>query len=160
MTEFEKFVQTVEALRDRQHGCLWDKEQTHESLKKCCVEEAAEVVCGINILSHTGNWENLKEELGDLLMQVVMHAQIAKEEGYFDIEDVIKGINDKMIRRHPHVFGDAKTFSKEEWERIKHEEKLGKEWMEDYLPGAFEEAKGLIDVAAKRKQEKRRGDKL
>ncbi|MCR5665317.1 MAG: nucleotide pyrophosphohydrolase [Eubacterium sp.] len=157
MTEFEKFLQTVAALRNPEHGCSWDKAQTHESLKRCCIEEAAEVVCGINILEKTGNYENLQEELGDLLMQVVMHAQIAAEEGYFTMDDVIRGINEKMIRRHPHVFGDAKYFSKEEWDRIKQEEKQGKEWMEDYLPDAFDESKELINAAVQRKQEKKAG---
>ena len=71
------------------------------------MEEAAEVVSGINILKETGNADNLKEELGDLLLQVVMHAQIAEEEGLFTMEDVIGGITEKMIRRHPHVFGET-----------------------------------------------------
>lgn len=86
-------------------GCPWDRVQTHESLKAACIEEAAEVVSGINILRNTGKAESLCEELGDLLLQVVMHAQIAEEEGLFTLEDVIRGINGKMIRRHPHIFG-------------------------------------------------------
>lgn len=95
-------------------GCPWDREQTHGSLKAACVEEAAEVVGGINILEQTGNAENLKEELGDLLLQVVMHAQIAKEEGLFTLEDVMRGITDKMIRRHPHVFGTTAVSGSDE----------------------------------------------
>ena len=78
MTEFDRFVNIIERLRAKD-GCPWDKKQTHRSLKKTCIEEAAEVVGGINILDKTGNADNLKEELGDLLMQVVLHAQIAKE---------------------------------------------------------------------------------
>lgn len=101
----EELMQTVAKLRAPQ-GCPWDRAQTHESLKAACVEEAAEVVCGINILSETGRAQSLMEELGDLLLQVVMHAQIAEEEGLFTMEDVIRGINRKMIRRHPHVFGE------------------------------------------------------
>ena len=87
-------------------GCPWDRVQTHESIKAACVEEAAEVLCGINILSETGDPRSLREELGDLLFQVVMHAQMAEEEGLFTLEDVIRGVNEKMLRRHPHVFGE------------------------------------------------------
>ena len=81
MTRFEEFENIVAKLR-APDGCPWDREQTHFSLKKPCIEEAAEVICGINILEETGNPDNLKEELGDLLLQVVMHAKIAEEEGW------------------------------------------------------------------------------
>ena len=88
-------------------------------------------------------------------MQVVMHARIAEEEGYFTMDDVIQTIIDKMIRRHPHVFGEAVVSDSGEvltkWDEIKKQEKAGKEWTEDYLPAAFEEAKELIDAAAERK---------
>ena len=154
MTKFEEFEQIIAKLR-APGGCPWDREQTHASLKKPCIEEAAEVICGINILEQTGDPENLKEELGDLLMQVVMHARIAEEEGYFTMDDVIQGIMDKMIRRHPHVFGEATVSGSGEvltkWDEIKKEEKVGKEWTEAYLPAAFDEAKELIDAAAERK---------
>lgn len=154
MTKFEEFEQIIAKLR-APGGCPWDREQTHASLKKPCIEEAAEVICGINILDQTGDPENLKEELGDLLMQVVMHARIAEEEGYFTMDDVIQGIVDKMIRRHPHVFGEATVSGSGEvltkWDEIKKEEKAGKEWTEAYLPAAFDEAKELIDAAAERK---------
>lgn len=154
MTKFEEFEQIIAKLR-APGGCPWDREQTHASLKKPCIEEAAEVICGINILDQTGDPENLKEELGDLLMQVVMHARIAEEEGDFTMDDVIQGIIDKMIRRHPHVFGDVTVSGSGEvlkkWDEIKNEEKAGKEWTEAYLPAAFDEAKELIDAAAERK---------
>lgn len=154
MTKFEEFEHIIAKLR-APDGCPWDREQTHASLKKPCIEEAAEVVCGINILEQTGDADNLKEELGDLLMQVVMHARIAEEEGYFTMDDVIQGIIDKMIRRHPHVFGEATVSGSGEvlkkWDEIKKEEKAGKEWTEAYLPAAFDEAKELIDAAAERK---------
>ena len=147
-------VQVIARLR-AEDGCPWDREQTHVSLKAACVEEAAEVVGGINILEQTGNAENLKEELGDLLLQVVMHAQIAEEEGLFTLEDVMRGITDKMIRRHPHVFGSAAVSGSDEvlvnWAEIKKQEKEGKEWMESYLSGAFDEAEELIGAAKKRK---------
>lgn len=154
MSRFEKLVNIVARLRSP-GGCPWDREQTHFSLKAACIEEAAEVVCGINILENTGNADNLKEELGDLLLQVVMHAQIAEEEGLFTIDDVIRGISEKMIRRHPHVFGEETVSDSGEaltkWSEIKKWEKAGKEWTEEYLPGAFDEAKELIEVAKRRK---------
>ncbi len=154
MTEFEKFEEIIARLR-AEDGCPWDREQTHTSLKPACIEEAAEVVCGINILDETGNPDNLKEELGDLLLQVVMHARIAEEEGLFTMNDVIKTVSEKMIRRHPHVFGDVSVNDSgdvlKNWADIKKEEKKGKEWMDKKLPDAFKEAKELIDVAAKRK---------
>ena len=154
MTEFEKFEEIIARLR-AEDGCPWDMEQTHTSLKPACIEEATEVVCGINILDETGNPDNLKEELGDLLLQVVMHATIAKEEGLFTMDDVIRTVSEKMIRRHPHVFGDVSVNDSGEvlknWNEIKKDEKKGKEWMDQKLPDAFNEAKELIDVAAKRK---------
>ena len=154
MTKFEEFQNIIARLR-APDGCPWDKEQTHSSLKAACIEEAAEVVCGINILEDTGNSDNLKEELGDLLLQVVMHAQIAEEAGLFTMDDVIQGISEKMIRRHPHVFGEETVSDSGEvldkWNDIKRNEKNGKEWMDNYLPAAFNEAKELIDKARKRK---------
>ena len=235
-------------------GCPWDRVQTHESIKAACVEEAAEVLCGINILSETGDPRSLREELGDLLFQVVMHAQMAEEEGLFTLEDVIRGVNEKMLRRHPHVFGEesirymppayirhmqekltaqetqnmqavrdnhdinslqdpqdmeqenktgkdqmhsknATAYSPDrpegpcsardgvsgsegthspqypakaaeeaqesplvllaDWKEIKKYEKEGREWEEDYLFRAFDEAEELIGVARKRKMEKK-----
>ena len=154
MTKFEEFQKIIARLRAKD-GCPWDREQTHTSLKPACIEEAAEVICGINILEETGDAENLQEELGDLLLLIVMHAQIAAEEGLFTMDDVIQGISDKMIRRHPHVFGEAVVSDSGEvltqWSDIKKQEKAGKEWTESYLPEAFEEAKELIDVAKRRK---------
>ena len=154
MDAFDEFVRVIARLR-AEDGCPWDREQTHTSLKLPCIEEAAEVICGINVLEETGNAENLKEELGDLLMQVVMHAQIAEEEGLFTIEDVIREITQKMVRRHPHVFGTAKAANSEEvliaWEKIKAKEKEGKEDVSVFLPAAMDEAKALIDSAKKRK---------
>ena len=154
MNEFDRLKQIIARLRG-EDGCPWDREQTHVSLKPACMEEAAEVVCGINILEDTGNGDNLKEELGDLLLQVVLHAQIAEEEGLFTLEDVCRGISEKMVRRHPHVFGGETVNQSGEvvtrWNDIKKAEKAGKEWTDDYLPEAFEEAKALIDAAKRRK---------
>lgn len=154
MTKFEEFEQVIARLR-APDGCPWDRAQTHASLKRTCIEEAAEVICGINILERTGDPDNLKEELGDLLMQVVMHARIAEEEGLFTMDDVIQSITDKMIRRHPHVFGTDKgpgdDGSQASWDEIKKQEKAGKEWTEEYLPEAFDESIELIRAAKKRK---------
>lgn len=154
MTKFEELENIIARLR-APDGCPWDREQTHSSLKAACIEEAAEVVCGINILEDIGNSDNLKEELGDLLLLIVMHAQIAEEEGLFTMDDVIQGISDKMIRRHPHVFGEETASDSEEvldkWNAIKKQEKTGKEWMENYLPDAFNEAEELIGKARERK---------
>lgn len=122
MKIFDEFVQTIATLRG-DGGCPWDMEQTHESLKECLTDEAQEVLDAIDAKDD----ENLCEELGDLLLQVVMHAQIAAEENRFTIEDVVRGVNEKMIRRHPHVFGDVKVDSLEDqlklWEEIKKQEK-------------------------------------
>ena len=154
MESFDEFRKVISRLR-AEDGCPWDREQTHSSLKPGCIEEAAEVICGINVLEETGNAENLKEELGDLLLQVVMHAQIAEEEGLFTLDDVIRAITEKMIRRHPHVFGSVHVSGSEEvllnWEQIKKKEKEGKEDVSSYLPRAMDEAKELIDAAKKRK---------
>lgn len=154
MSETEALLDVVRRLR-AEDGCPWDREQTHTSLKAACIEEAAEVICGINIYEETGNPENLCEELGDLLLQIVMHAEIASEEGLFTFEDVARTIREKMIRRHPHVFGNETAADSAEvlvrWEEIKKQEKAGKEWMASRLPDAFDEAERLISTARKRK---------
>ena len=154
MTEIDRLKGVVEKLRS-EDGCKWDRAQTHESLKPECIEEAAEAICGINILEETGDADNLKEELGDLLLQVMFHAVIAEEEGLFTFDDVCKVVSEKMIRRHPHVFSGVKYESDEElheaWAAIKKEEKAGKEWQEEYLRKAFVEAGELIGKAEERK---------
>ena len=154
MDSFDEFVKVIARLR-AEDGCPWDREQTHATLKAACIEEAAEVVCGINVLEETGNPENLKEELGDLLLQIVMHARIAEEEGLFTIDDVIRNVTEKMVRRHPHVFGTAKADTSAEvlkaWDEIKKKEKVGKADESAFLPAAMEESKNLIDTARKRK---------
>ena len=154
MVQIDRLKEIVEKLRS-ENGCSWDKKQTHESLKPGCVEEAAEVIGGINILTKTGDADNLKEELGDLLFQVMMHSVIAEEEGLFTFEDVAKTVSDKMVRRHPHVF-EGKVFESEEalhqaWAKIKKQEKEGREWYADYLPEAFREAHEYLEKAAERK---------
>ena len=132
----EDFLNIVETLRS-ENGCPWDRKQTHKSLKPCMMEEAAELVSSIRIYDTTGNAENMREELGDILLQVVMHSQIAKEEGLFTFGDVVQEVSAKMIRRHPHVFMDARTDGTEgvykNWDEIKRQEKEGKEWIESPL---------------------------
>ena len=118
MTEMERLVGVMRRLR-APDGCPWDREQTHESLKKCLVDEAAEYLDAVDRKSDA----DMCEELGDLLMQVVMNSVMAEERGAFTLEDVAKGIADKMIRRHPHVFGDVHVDNSAQvlvnWEKIK-----------------------------------------
>lgn len=133
---FEEFTEIIKTLRS-ENGCPWDREQTHESLKPCMMEEAAELLAAIRIYDTTGNSDNMKEELGDILLQVVMHSQIANEEGLFSIDDVISEVSEKMIRRHPHVFGSVKADTAEEvltnWDEIKKKEKEKQSWIESPL---------------------------
>ncbi|PYP99227.1 MAG: nucleoside triphosphate pyrophosphohydrolase [Acidobacteria bacterium] len=119
---FEAFVALIARLR-APGGCPWDREQTHQSLKPMTIEEAYEVVEAIE----RGDGEHLAGELGDLLLQVVFHAQIAAEEGRFDVTQVIERVSAKMVRRHPHVFGDnpATTSGQvlKNWEALKRAER-------------------------------------
>lgn len=143
----DDFINIVEALRS-ENGCPWDRVQTHGSLKPCMMEEAAELLASIRIYEKTGNAENMREELGDILLQVVMHAQIAKEENLFTLEDVIHEISEKMVRRHPHVFGDIEANDHDEirdnWEEIKKKEKEGKNWIESPLREIPRELPSLV----------------
>ncbi|MFH1336890.1 MAG: nucleoside triphosphate pyrophosphohydrolase [Candidatus Zixiibacteriota bacterium] len=115
---FPDLVRLMAKLRSK-NGCPWDREQTHKSLLPYLIEEAYEVVDTIE----AGDDEKLKEELGDLLLQIVFHAQIAQEDRKFDVQEVIDYLNDKLKARHPHVFGKKKASSSEEvlrnWEHIK-----------------------------------------
>ena len=133
---FEDFVKIIRRLRAKD-GCPWDREQTHDSLRPCMMEEAAEFVSSIRIYHESGSAENMREELGDILLQVVMHSVIAEEEGLFTLEDVIEEVSEKMIRRHPHIFGTAEADSPEQvlqnWDEIKKKEKEGKSWIESPL---------------------------
>lgn len=119
---FKDLLEICETLRG-ENGCMWDKGQTHKSLLPYLKEETGEVEEAIN----NNDTENLKEELGDLLYQIVFHSRIASESGTFEMADVLKSIKEKLIRRHPHVFSDTEVNSmqeiKENWDRIKKEEK-------------------------------------
>lgn len=120
--QIERLIEIVETLRG-ENGCAWDREQTHYSLKKNMIEEAYEAVDAIE----DNDCKHLKEELGDVLLQVVLHSQIAKEANEFDIEEVAKGLSDKLVHRHPHVFGNTKVNGTQDildnWEKLKAEEK-------------------------------------
>ncbi|MFH1018776.1 MAG: nucleoside triphosphate pyrophosphohydrolase [Pseudomonadota bacterium] len=135
--EFEKLVEMMRRLRGP-GGCPWDREQTSESIAPYCLEEAYEVVDAIE----GGERAKLRDELGDLLLQVVFHSQMAKEEGSFDIHDVARAINEKLIRRHPHVFrkgkGDQASSPEavlKKWAKIKNRE--GRKHLLDGIPSAM-----------------------
>ncbi|NEU32550.1 nucleoside triphosphate pyrophosphohydrolase [bacterium LRH843] len=122
--EFAKLREVIATLRGPD-GCPWDKKQTHQSLKKYLLEETYEVLEAID----DEDDEHLIEELGDVLLQVMLHAQIGEDDGYFSIRDVIQGITEKMVRRHPHVFAERSVHDADEvvqnWEAIKQQEKGG-----------------------------------
>ncbi len=120
---FEDLLGIVKVLRSKD-GCPWDQKQTFESMRKCLLEEAQEAVDAVD--NH--DMDNLCEELGDVLLQVVMNGQIAKDEELFSIESIIEGVSKKLVRRHPHVFGDEEVDdspekAKEKWQEMKRREK-------------------------------------
>jgi MazG family protein len=122
MSAIEDLKTTMARLR-APDGCPWDQEQTHASLVRCLIDEVSELIDTID----RGDYPHMREELGDVLIQVVFHAQIAAEKGLFTFDDVTRDINEKLIRRHPHVFGTGKLETSEqvitEWEKIKATEK-------------------------------------
>ena len=132
-TSFESFAEIVAHLR-APNGCPWDREQTHETLRKHLLEESYEAISAID----SGDFRDMREEFGDLLLQVVLQSQIANEEGQFNVNQVIHGIHSKIVRRHPHVFGDVKLDGVDgvlaNWEKLKEKERSEKK-----------EAKGLLD---------------
>jgi tetrapyrrole methylase family protein/MazG family protein len=138
---FAGLVRVMARLRHPENGCPWDLKQTHATLRKYLIEEAYEVIEAIDAQEEAPNEadpDTLCEELGDLLLQVVFHAQLSAEEGVFDAEDVCQAIVDKLIRRHPHIFGEVKVSGAEDvltnWNAIKAQEK-GKEERESVLDG-------------------------
>lgn len=146
----EKFVELVEIMQKlrSENGCLWDKEQTPESILPFFLEEAYEVIESVE----AKDWKNLQEEIGDILLHAVFQAKMAEEENRFSILDSIDTINAKLIRRHPHVFGnlpaDAAKSAKQNWEAVKHKEK-GRESRLDGVPVALPSL-----IRAQRLQEK------
>jgi XTP/dITP diphosphohydrolase/tetrapyrrole methylase family protein/MazG family protein len=122
MSAIDELKATMARLRAAD-GCPWDQEQTHASLVRCLIDEVSELIDTID----REDYAHMREELGDVLIQVVFHAQIAAEKGLFDFEDVARDINEKLVRRHPHVFGTGKLETSEQvivaWEKIKATEK-------------------------------------
>jgi len=133
-TSFESFAEIVAHLR-APNGCPWDKEQTHESLRKHLLEESYEAISAID----SGDFNSMREEFGDMLLQVVLQSQIANDEEQFNVNQVIQGIRSKIVRRHPHVFGDVKLDGVDgvlaNWEKLKEQERKDKK----------EETKGMLD---------------
>jgi len=133
-TSFEALAEIVAHLR-APNGCPWDREQTHKSLTKHMLEESYEAISSID----SGNFTDMREEFGDLLLQVMLQSQIANEEGEFNVNQVIQGISSKLVRRHPHVFGDVKVDGVDgvlaNWEKLKEAERKDKGQTE----------KGLLD---------------
>lgn len=123
MSAIEDLIKTVAALRDPITGCPWDIEQDHQSIAECLVDECCELLQTIDRL----DLDHMQEELGDVLLQVVMHAQMAHEAGHFDFESVCHVVNEKLIRRHPHVFGEDSLNTSEaaltQWDQIKSAER-------------------------------------
>jgi len=119
MSAIEDLLETVAALREPETGCPWDIEQDHQSIAECLVDECCELLQTIDRL----DMDHMEEELGDVLLQVVMHAQMAREAGRFDFESVCRELNEKLVRRHPHVFGQGAVDGSEavlvQWDRIK-----------------------------------------
>lgn len=133
-TSFESFAEIIAHLR-APNGCPWDREQTHESLRKHLLEESYEAIAAID----SGDFADMHEEFGDLLLQVVLQSQIAQEEGRFNINQVVQGIHSKIVRRHPHVFGDLKLEGVDgvlaNWEKLKERER----------ENSGQKEKGLLD---------------
>ena len=153
-TSFESFAEIVAHLR-APNGCPWDREQTHESLRKHLLEEAYEAITAID----SGDFADMREEFGDLLLQIVLQSQIANEEGQFNVNQVIHGIHSKIVRRHPHVFGDVEVAGVSgvlaNWEKLKEQERKDKQQQKGLLDGvpvaipALEQAQEYQDRAAR-----------
>ncbi len=138
-TSFESFAEIIAHLR-APYGCPWDREQTHETLRKHLLEESYEAISAID----SGDFTDMREEFGDLLLQVVLQSQIANEEGQFNINQVIQGIHSKIVRRHPHVFGDLELDGVQgvlaNWEKLKEKERGEKKEKSEK-----KEERGLLD---------------
>lgn len=143
MTNADEFTRLVEIMRRLRAECPWDRSQTHATLRVYLLEEAYEVLHALD----DSRWDDLREELGDLMLQIVFHAEIAEEAGRFDMESVLKAINEKLVRRHPHVLGDkeAKTPADvvRRWESIK----TGEEQKQSSLDGVPAELPALAKAS-------------
>ena len=123
MSGIDELIKTVAALREPETGCPWDIEQDHQSIAECLIDECCELLQTIDRL----DMDHMEEELGDVLLQVVMHAQMAQEAGHFDFDKVCHVVNDKLVHRHPHVFGENALGDSDavlkQWDEIKAAEK-------------------------------------
>lgn len=137
--KFQQLLDIMATLRG-ENGCPWDIEQTHESLSRHALEEVYEVIESID----EGKFDELPGELGDVLLQVVFHAQIGKEDGRFDMDDVLDQINEKLIRRHPHVFGDEKIETVEEQTQAWEQTKLKREGKRSAIDGVPKQLPALL----------------
>ena len=150
MKEIEQLDQVMKKLRSP-NGCPWDREQTHKSLNECLLGEVAEYMDA----AEDGDDHAMREELGDLLMQIVLNAAIAEERGAFTLKDVAADVTEKMIRRHPHVFGDEAVQNSQDviklWEKVKKEEKKERKSVLDGIPRhvALSQAEKMQKKAAK-----------
>lgn len=144
MSKIEKFLKTIEDIRHPEHGCVWNLEQTHGSLKRYLLEELYEALEAIDKVEEKPSQENideLKEEMGDLLLQIVLHSRIAEEKGLFSFDDVVEKVDQKMIKRHPHVFkpeesGGAKNTQEvdKHWDKEKAKEKASRKSIFEGIP--------------------------
>ncbi len=150
MKSIDKLIEIIKALR-APDGCPWDREQTHASIRGHLVEECAELLEAIDLNST----EKMKEELGDVLMHIALHAEIASEENRFNFDDVVNELNEKLVRRHPHVFADKTAFTSDDvlkiWQQVKKQEKkervVGK--LFDGIPPALSALRYAYDIAKK-----------
>ena len=119
MPAIDELIRTVAALRDPNTGCPWDVEQDHQSIAECLIDECCELLQTIDRL----DFDHMEEELGDVLLQVIMHSQMGQELGHFDFESICREVNEKLIRRHPHVFGSVELDNSDDalnqWDKIK-----------------------------------------
>ena len=119
MPAIDDLIRTVAALRDPNTGCPWDVEQDHQSIAECLIDECCELLQTIDRL----DFDHMEEELGDVLLQVLMHSQMGQELGHFDFESICRELNEKLIRRHPHVFGSVELDNSDDafnqWDKIK-----------------------------------------
>jgi tetrapyrrole methylase family protein/MazG family protein len=153
-TSFESFSEIIAHLR-APNGCPWDREQTHETLRKHLLEESYEAISAID----SGDFADMREEFGDLLLQVVLQSQIATEEGEFNVNEVVQGIHSKIVRRHPHVFGELELDGVDgvlaNWEKLKEKERKDKKQEKGLLDGvpislpALSQAQEYQDRAAR-----------
>ena len=147
--DISRLVEIMAALRNPDGGCPWDLEQNFESIRHYTIEEAYEVADAIE----RGDYDDLREELGDLLLQPVYHAQMAAERGLFDLGDVVQAITEKLIRRHPHVFGEEAARSaggaKAKWDEVKADERAAKAARRETEPSALDDVPQVLPALAR-----------